>query len=459
MQQVSTDRTGRTVLAAFAAALVVTAGIPGVVAGAPAALQAADSPTPLTACGPIDEPGTYELRGNVTAPSAGDCLTVRADGVTIDGNGYAIVGNESGIGVAADGVSDLTVTNVTLTGWSTAVSATGGAENVTVRNSTITNGALGVAAFGGSTNLVVTDTHIHDLAGTGVHLRADNGHIVGNEIEATGGFAVDVAAGDGVQVSDNRINATRGGIEVTDSAGVAISGNELRSVNGTSIHLAGEGGDWRDDYRGNAPLFVAVILSPPEPIGPTEIVGNTVADGDGNGILVQSASDVTVRENRVVRSRDGIRVGGTKEVSIVNNTAVANRDDGISLAGSSWGLLDNNTARANADDGFYVVGDGATVTANLAADNGDDGLDAQNSTGVVARGNRFLDNRNDGVFFRGIVDGVIEDNEAVRNDDDGVDLRGTVGVRVVNNTVCGSGDNNLISRTGTRGTVVRNNGC
>ncbi|BCA53729.1 hypothetical protein W02_08690 [Nitrospira sp. KM1] len=51
----------------------------------------------LHRCRTIDQPGSYRLAANLTAE--GTCLAVSADGVTIDLNGFAIVGNGSGTGI------------------------------------------------------------------------------------------------------------------------------------------------------------------------------------------------------------------------------------------------------------------------------------------------------------------------------------------------------------------------
>jgi len=459
MQQALTSRPVRLVLSAFVALLVVTAGGPGVVAGAPAATHAttqADDPRPIEACGTIDEPGTYTLTENLTeAPSEG-CLDVRADGVTIDGDGHTIVGNDTGVGVAASGAA-FTLENVTLANWSTGVTVTG--ADATVRNSEISNGSVGVSVADGAVGALVAGGHVHNLSSVGVSLRGDDARVQDTTIDATGGAAIDATGSDEASLVGNEIRATGGGIAVTDAAGVTVRENALRDVDGPSIHVVGEGGDWRSSLPNDIPLYIAVALRTSTPPGPTTIVGNTVHDGSGNGIVVSDTESVGVSDNLVVRNRDGVRVVDSRAVSVVDNTALLNRDDGVSVAESPWSVVRNNTLRNNADDGVYVVADHTSLTGNLAAGNGDDGIDAQNSTAVTVRANVLTENRNDGVFFRTVDDGLIEGNEIRANADDGVDLRGTDRVTVANNTVCDSGDTNVIARTGAQNTTATNNGC
>ena len=455
MQQLLTVRIGQLVLAVLVATLVVTAGLSGVVVAAPAA----DTNQPLDACGPIDAPGTYTLTQNITTTAGDGCFSIEADGVTIDGNGHTVAGNGSGIAVTATDVDEVAVRNLTLTNWATGVAVTGGAAQPTVRNVTVTNSSVGVAIFDGAVAATVVDSQFRELTSVGIELQADDSRVVGNELTATGGAAISVTGGDDTTVTDNEIRTTRGGVLVTDTASVTVRANTLHNVNGTSIHVAGDGEDWWASYAFDVPLSVATHLSSATPRGPTEVANNTITDGNGNGILVERADDVMVTDNRLHRNRDGIRVVETSEVVVMANTALENRDDGISFGAAPRGVVRNNTLRNNTDDGIYVLGDNTTVYGNLATGNGDDGLDVQNSTGVVVRANHFSDNGDDGVFFRTVFDGLVEANELRGNADDGVDLRSTDLVTLANNTVCGSTDREVITRMGANRTTTENNGC
>ena len=54
---------------------------------------ASAAPTGIDECTTIDEPGTYALTANVSPDELGDresCVSIRADDVTLDGNGHAV---------------------------------------------------------------------------------------------------------------------------------------------------------------------------------------------------------------------------------------------------------------------------------------------------------------------------------------------------------------------------------
>jgi len=56
--------------------------------------------TDITSCGTIDEPGAYRVTQDIQSP--GDCLVIKADGVTIDGMGHQVF---FGFGGAGTGIS------------------------------------------------------------------------------------------------------------------------------------------------------------------------------------------------------------------------------------------------------------------------------------------------------------------------------------------------------------------
>lgn len=62
-----------------------------------ASFQPADA-AQITKCGRITKPGLYTLKNDLSTAS-GDCLTITASKVTLDGRGHKITGGGSGIGI------------------------------------------------------------------------------------------------------------------------------------------------------------------------------------------------------------------------------------------------------------------------------------------------------------------------------------------------------------------------
>ena len=156
-------RTGRIAVATFVSLACV--GL---------AVEAEAVPTGIGTCRTINQPGSYVLRRNLT--SAGTCLVVNADFVTIDLNGFVIAGDGTGVGV-----TDNSVTR----------------RGTVIHGGSITNFAVGILMD------ISSGTHVH-------HMR-----VVGN---AGAGIVVDA----GSTVTDNIANGNLDGIILS------VSGSTVR---------------------------------------------------------------------------------------------------------------------------------------------------------------------------------------------------------------------------------------
>lgn len=500
MHQISTDAVTRA-LALVAAGLMITAGFAGVVAagGPTSGEQLSENVTVVTACGTLDEPGQYVLQGNITDAPGDGCFDVTADGVTILGSGHAVSGpNGTGTAISATGVDDLTVQNLRLSGWGTGValdsvsgaeltnltiidsavvgvSFAGESQDATIQDSRVAEGTVGVRVGSEGQDVAVRGSQFTNLTGAGVDVRGTHTVVANNTVRETGAAGVRLTDAENALVADNRIVRTIGGVVVTNTDGAVVRGNELRGVRGPSIHVsddesAQENRTQVGELSLQASLFgglgesywlfsgLGVSFADGSDATPARIVNNSVLDGNGHGIYVDTA-DAWIAENRVAWTNDGIRVDNATNVSVVNNSVSDNRDDGVAFAASADGVVRGNELTNNADDGLYVVGDGATVTDNVATNNGDDGVDVHNSTVDSVTGNRLANNGDDGLYLRNVDTGNVTANTVRWNTDDGIDLRGSTNLTVWNNTVCGNTHHQIVQRLGAAGNQLRNNGC
>ena len=78
--------------------------------------QAGFAGRPINKCKTIDKPGSYKLTRNLTA--TGDCLVITADYVTINLNGYRILGDGTGHCITDDGnaLEGIVIINGTVAG-------------------------------------------------------------------------------------------------------------------------------------------------------------------------------------------------------------------------------------------------------------------------------------------------------------------------------------------------------
>jgi len=191
--------------------------------------------SPVSTCGEFDAPGDYLIEP-IKSDGAGDCLRVTHDDVTLAGaeGGSRVVG-VGGDAVAVDaGLENVVVENLTLSGWTRGVNATGTGA-VTVTGVEVQDPAAAGVLARGATGVALRDVSVHDGRGVGLNVyRADTVFAedlrVANLAAEGGGLGdpgTGLYAGGGVDAPDLYVddvvvrNATRG---------VVVDGNGTGSV-------------------------------------------------------------------------------------------------------------------------------------------------------------------------------------------------------------------------------------
>ncbi len=124
----------------------------------------------------ISQPGSYRLTGNLNPPSGTDAIDISANNVTLDLNGFSIIGagGSGGNGIAGSG------------------------SHVTVRNGTVTGmGGNGISL---GPNAIVEDVHVAGNGGNGIvtgtagqvrHSSVSNNTGIGIFLNGSGGAAIE----------------------------------------------------------------------------------------------------------------------------------------------------------------------------------------------------------------------------------------------------------------------------
>lgn len=299
------------------------------------------SSLPLT----ITDSGSYYLAGNLIGTVDADGITISADDVTLDLNGFALVG----VPGSRDGVS-VPATQV----------------NLTIRNGTVRNwGEDGIDAFNAN-NSTLEGCHASNNRGYG--LRVGNGSAVTNcTSRSNGGNGFNVGEGSTISYCTSTLNI---------GSGFELGG--LTTIIGCTA-------------RGNGTTGISAAES-------NTVVNCTSSDNTGAGITAGDGSSIiacNAREN----GGSGISVGGG--CTVAQCTTRKNGGDGIALVRGY--ALNNNCERNgfNGDGAGIHVSEGreARLEGNNVTGN-DRGIDVDSSGNLIIKNSA----RGNGVNYA-IVDG------------------------------------------------------
>lgn len=304
-----------------AATALLTAGSAGTV-------SANARPTPIDDCTTITSPGRYVLTEDLDGRNESACIEIRADDVHLDGRNHTIDGGGTGRrGVQAGeflfiGVSNVTIENLRVTGFTTAGIAYEESSGGAIRNVTVTDSRHGIEYL-----------NARDVSATGNVLSRNR----------TGVFASE--GGDDNVFAHNAIAANTG-------AGATIFQFGRRHVFRQN-RITGNGGD-------------GLVLS--EHTDDPHLVGNTVLGNDGQGISMFELTGAHLEQNRIFRNGgDGISLKFVDGSRLVRNVSQHNADDGIELDDSDDNALVRNVVRNNGDEAIAITGTSAgnTLSGNV----------------------------------------------------------------------------------------------
>jgi len=166
----------------------------------------------------ISAPGSYRLASNLRVASTSvDAIDIRANNVTLDLNGFSIIGPHSGTG----------------NGINAGVNASSCyPPNVTITNVTVTDGV--VTAMGGSGICLGSYAHVEGVralgnGGSGIDVNSF-ARIIGNVCNKN--LATGIACGRDCVISGNTTNSNFEGIVTSDNAAVLGNAVSLNSDDG-----------------------------------------------------------------------------------------------------------------------------------------------------------------------------------------------------------------------------------
>ncbi|MBS3077001.1 hypothetical protein J4233_01885 [Candidatus Pacearchaeota archaeon] len=285
----------------------------------------------ISACRNITSPGVYTL--NQSLNSTGTCITISADNVDLNGNGYNLT----------------YFTNDTVGG--PAITAVG-RQNLTVKNIVI----IGTDAVG------------WEEAASGIYFTRVNGSVIkNNSIKTTGGtnYGIYLLYTNNTLIEGNTVNTTG------DTAYVIVMIDSFKNeITNNSIYFSGatgEGIDMNDNGLVNSPSLANTISY------------NYIQGTNLPYALVNIFQNFTIISHntffgsRTTASVDGIALAASSgNITVINNsiTLTGRKDhNGIEVAGDNH-YIENNTINSSGIALQLVGGSQVTFRNNTLIDNG-----------------------------------------------------------------------------------------
>jgi parallel beta-helix repeat protein len=315
-------------------------------------------------------------------------------------------------------------------------------------NGSSAGSSSGLTLSGGASSSSIRGLVINRFSLNGILLDgADQVTIAGNYIGTDVTGLIDLGNGeDGVQLQNNAVNNTIGGLNAADrnvvsgnnNAGIAIDGvgSSGNTLLGNYIGLGADGATSVGNTHDGVHILGALstVIGSSDPAGRNVISGNTI-----NGIGINTAAGTIIRNNYIGSDSTGLLDRGNLSNGILMTGTVT----GTTVGGLGVGnLISGNNAKGINLDGAGVsgatiqgnrIGSDVNGTGNLG--NGQSGIEAWNGSlnnliggATTSLGNIVAFNGGDGVLIRNNSTGnAILSNSIFGNVESGIDL-GTTGV-------------------------------
>ena len=295
----------------------------------PVASWAAEGRIPVFAPGTvIASPGKYIVTRNLTQNGAAPVITIAAQNVELDLNGFLLEHGGGGTGILVNDPSDVLIRNGNFQSVSVGIDATSiAAERLVVEDVRIYLAAVAGIRAANVNNVIVRRALIYRSFGDGIRITGlgTTGEISDSQIKSVTDQAIEVLGGDSFAVLRNKINGSfQEGIRIDSCRGCRIESNSVTHGGGpAAINLTSvlEGSVTNNSAAQST--NVGIRLGP----GCEALLvrSNVVSDSGSHGLLVEGA--LLKIEDNVLTGNDGFGLRFT--------------------AGSSYCTFGRNMARNN----------------------------------------------------------------------------------------------------------------
>jgi len=438
----------------------------------------------IRADGSIDPPSAPILNvGNVTytfTDNINDSIQIQRDNITLDGAGFSLQGNGTGMatGIYLSYRSNVTIKNMVIDGFNNTGIWLYQSSNNTVSGSLIANNTgdgiylehgflnnvfgntitnnegIGVYVNYGSNTTVSENTITNNTSGVRVDHTSTDNWISGNTIANNTVDGVQIIRfSDENTVSGNNITDNRHGILVSDSNNHTISGNYIAKHNDGLFFSSSSNntvsGNTITQAISDGIIFWMNCFD-------NTISGNDVVNSSGHGIRIYYSSNSLLFDNFLVGNKFGFSVGGFGLSQFLHSIDTSNLVDGkpvyyltnqrgiivnssshpqigyLALINSTNVTVENQTLVGNGVGLQLAYTNNSRILTSYIANNGE-GVRLDNSFNNTISGNNITNNKNRGVYLKSSSNNTVSGNTLTSSNQEGVYLESSS-----NNTVSGN---------------------
>lgn len=284
----------------------------------------------------IVNPGSYYLTGNIQGNATEIGILVNTNNVTIDLNGYALIGSAGSVDAINIATSDgVTIKNGRILGWGGAgINASSSAVFFTHYEDIQINNVGGIGMRGG-VNAIIRHCSLSSIGSVGI-VAASESNITDCIVRIAGEHGIQVSGGSTVERCISRNNS---------GDGVSVLG-AVTGVSITNCNIGSNGGDGIEVHTGSLVRGNTITIS-----------GSGAADGAGVHVL---GSQNRIEGNNISLSDRGVDVNLSANL-IIGNTCVGNAIDFAIATGNTLGPIINA-----ATNGTLIGGSSAPGTIGSA---------------------------------------------------------------------------------------------
>ena len=195
--------------------------------------------TTISSCGILNIAGeTFILNQNIS--TSGTCFTIEADDITLDGNGFTITGDGTGVGVELSFRTGVTVKNLTIVSFDRGMRGIFGGlpGGNSITGNTISGNSAGIDFNGGVNNSIIGNTVSGNASNEGISLNGgENNSIIGNIVTDNVSGGITISSSNGNIITGNTVSGNSAGIVIVSSNNNDISNNDLPNNAGTGIRF------------------------------------------------------------------------------------------------------------------------------------------------------------------------------------------------------------------------------